>query len=266
MTTTKATPRGALPWLLFLFVSVLYSLWFYQLQSDTAALQTTADKDLSASEGSYTRAVRLKNDVSPIVIAKNDPFRDSSQWAYVAPSSPVGKSYTGVSLKDFSQLPHAPGVSVHLSSLAGKALENLFSDARRAGHPLALSSAYRSVSDQQALYDSYVVRHGREYTERYVAQPQTSEHHTGLAVDISDYSAGCLVSADDCSLSSASANWLATYAPLRGFILRYPDGKESITGVAYEPWHFRYIGPAAQQLTKSGLTLDEFVQKVESSS
>ena len=253
-------------WLILIAASGLYVAWFYQLQSQAESLQAAAAAQMSASAGSYTQVVEVKGAKLPIVIAKDNPFRSTSVWAYVAPSSPLPSSYAAANLQNFTTLPHANEADVHLLPVAGKALVKLFTAAENAGYPLALSSAYRSIADQKALYDVYLSRYGKAYVDKYVAFPRTSEHHTGLAVDISDYTPACLASADNCSLTASAASWLARHAPIYGFILRYPDGKESVTGVAYEPWHFRFIGKSASSLAASGQTLDEFVAKVKKSS
>ena len=129
-----------------------------------------------------------------------------------------------------------------------------------------ISSAYRSVSEQSALLKSYTATLGATTAHEYVARPGTSEHHTGLAVDVDDANAACQADAGRCAISPETAAWLATHAPAYGFIIRYPEGKKAVTGIAYEPWHLRYVGPAASTLTEAGLTLDEFVRKVDPAS
>lgn len=141
-------------------------------------------------------------------------------------------------------------------------LERIFAAAEDDGIELMLSSAYRSVSDQQALYDSFVAKQGQAMADLYVAKPGTSEHHTGLAIDFATASAACESDSDKCSLSVAAADWLLENGPKYGFIQRYPEGKQPLTGVAFEPWHYRYLGvPLAQAVSASGLTYDEAVKQ-----
>ncbi|MBO5994877.1 MAG: M15 family metallopeptidase, partial [Firmicutes bacterium] len=110
-----------------------------------------------------------------------------------------------------------------------------------------INTAYRSVQDQIDLADEYAIEYGPEYVKNYVADPGLSEHHTGLAIDL--------------YLESVDA-WAKIEArlPEFGFILRYPPGKEDVTGYGYEPWHIRYVGlDAAKEITAKNMTLEEYV-------
>ncbi len=142
---------------------------------------------------------------------------------------------------------------------AAEALEELFEAAREDGITLLANSGYRSYSVQENLYKRNLRLKGREHTEKYSAEPGASEHQTGLAMDI--------VSKDYQSLNEGFENtsafqWLSENAYKYGFILRYLQGKEEITGYAYEPWHYRYVGqPYSEYITKNNLTLEEFLSK-----
>ncbi|HWI63311.1 MAG TPA: D-alanyl-D-alanine carboxypeptidase family protein [Symbiobacteriaceae bacterium] len=139
---------------------------------------------------------------------------------------------------------------------AAQALETLFAAAKQAGIHLAGVSGFRSYETQQALYSYYVKVQGEETASRYSAQPGHSEHQTGLAMDVSGSTGKC--AADDCFADTPEADWLAKHAHEYGFIIRYPKGKESITGYAYEPWHLRYVGTAlSKQVAAAGVTLEE---------
>lgn len=121
------------------------------------------------------------------------------------------------------------------------------------GFSIPLLSGYRSYDYQSDLYNQYVARDGVEAADRYSARPGYSEHQTGLAFDIG--------SIDNNYGYTPAGQWLAQNAHTYGFIIRYPEGKESITGYMYEPWHVRYLGKdVAQQVYASGLTLEEFLQ------
>jgi D-alanyl-D-alanine carboxypeptidase len=124
------------------------------------------------------------------------------------------------------------------------------------------SSTYRSALDQRVIYDTFQSLYGKEYVHDYVAVPGASEHQTGLAVDIATASRDCSVDANACSLDADAMAWLRAHAADYGFIERYPSGKQSITGVAGEHWHYRYVGvPLAKALDGAHMTLDEFVQQ-----
>ncbi|MDQ6420149.1 M15 family metallopeptidase [Paenibacillus sp. LHD-117] len=144
---------------------------------------------------------------------------------------------------------------------AARALEKLFSGAEADGIYLAGVSAYRSHATQTKLFDRYVKRDGYEKARTYSALPGTSEHETGLAIDVTSSDGSC--AAADCFGDTEEAAWLAANAVKFGFIVRYPEGKDKITGYQYEPWHLRYVGDdLAEELASGGLTLEEYYNAV----
>lgn len=144
---------------------------------------------------------------------------------------------------------------------AAEALERLYDSAEGEGIFLAGVSAYRSHETQKKLFDRYVKRDGYEKARTYSALPGTSEHETGLAVDLTSGDGSC--AAADCFGETEEAAWLAKHAADFGFIIRYPKGKDDITGYQYEPWHLRYVGESlAGELADSGLTLEEYYNAV----
>lgn len=143
---------------------------------------------------------------------------------------------------------------------AAAALEEMFAAAEEDGIYLAGVSGYRSYEYQAFLFDTYVSIDGLEAAERYSARPGQSEHQTGLAMDISGSTGVC--AADDCFAGTPEAEWLAARAHEFGFIIRYPEGKEHITGYIYEPWHVRYLGKElARKVYESGLTYEEYLEQ-----
>lgn len=153
---------------------------------------------------------------------------------------------------------------------AADALIAMLNAAQKDGEPLYLVSSYRSVKRQTALFErktNYYMQQGMDRTQaeteaaKLVARPGTSEHNLGLAADI--VSADWYKTHDDLTAefeTTNAARWLREHAAEYGFILRYPAEKEAITGVAYEPWHYRYVGPtAARAITAQGLTLEEYL-------
>ena len=148
------------------------------------------------------------------------------------------------------------------------ALNALLNGAQKAGLPLYLVSAWRSPARQQALFArkvAWYLRRGYDggaaerQAARWVARPGTSEHNLGLAADL--VSARWYENHDDLTEEFAATPeyaWLCAHCAEYGFVLRYPPGKAQLTGVTYEPWHFRYVGRrAAQLLTSQGLCLEE---------
>lgn len=139
---------------------------------------------------------------------------------------------------------------------AAAALESLFAAAAQAGTPLAAVSGYRSEQTQADLYGQSVSEQGAAQADLHSARPGHSEHQTGLAMDVTSADGTCAV--QDCFGTTPAAAWLAAYAAEHGFIVRYPEGKEAVTGYAYEPWHLRFVGvDPARQLVSQGLVLEE---------
>ena len=119
-------------------------------------------------------------------------------------------------------------------------------------------SGWRSTQEQQEIWDNSLKENGASFTRDYVAVPGCSEHETGLAIDLGlrretiDFLRPEFPYTGFCTIFRKNA-------PRYGFIERYPSGKSHITGIAHEPWHFRYVGvPHAQIMTELGLTLEEY--------
>lgn len=145
---------------------------------------------------------------------------------------------------------------------AARALEQMFQEAKLNGIELYAVSAYRSFERQKMIFDAEINRVGREKAIEAVAYPGQSEHQTGLAVDISSKSVNLLLIQE--FENTPEGKWLAANAHHYGFILRYPKGKEVITGYKFEPWHFRYVGKdLAEILYEKRLTLEEYFSKVK---
>ncbi|MEF2248447.1 M15 family metallopeptidase [Paenibacillus sp. IITD108] len=144
---------------------------------------------------------------------------------------------------------------------AAEALEKMFAAADEDGAYLAGVSAYRSHEYQIQLFNRYVKEDGLEKARTYSAYPGTSEHESGLAIDVTRSDGKC--AASDCFGEMKEAAWLADHAHKYGFIIRYPEGKDKITGYKYEPWHLRYVGTElAEALAASGETLEEYYDAV----
>jgi len=127
--------------------------------------------------------------------------------------------------------------------------------AKQSGYELIIIDGYRSFDYQGKIFENYAEKKGMDYANQYVALPGTSEHQTGLAIDIGAFHEG--VYSDE--LSEAEIKWLKDNAYKYGFILRYPEGKESITGYSYEPWHYRYVGTSlAKKIYNLNITLEEY--------
>lgn len=146
--------------------------------------------------------------------------------------------------------------NIYMSEIAAENLENMFKAAKEDGINLYIVSGYRSSSYQNNLYYRSLKRRGREYTEKYVAQANHSEHQTGLAADISSESIGYkLISAFE---HTEEGRWLDKNAYKYGFILRYKKDRVEDTGYGFEPWHFRYVGKdIAKYIYENNLILED---------
>ncbi len=147
---------------------------------------------------------------------------------------------------------------------AARALEKMFAAAMdEEGYTLYMISGYRSFEHQTGTYNSVKKAKGEEYANQFIAVPGHSEHQTGLAMDITN-----IDHMDDDHEKQLGTMpegiWLRENAHRFGFILRYPEGKEDITGYSYEPWHFRYVGvELATEIYTKGVTLDEYMQTIQ---
>lgn len=170
---------------------------------------------------------------------------------YVAPIEPDITYINGILIANKTYaLPstYNPGVD----PAANAALQQMFADAKAQGLNLFVRSGFRSYATQRSLYNGYVKRDGVAAADRYSARPGHSEHQTGLAFDINK--------ANSSFAGSPEAIWLAANCHKYGFIIRYPEGKEAITGYIYEPWHVRYLGvETATAVFNSGLCLEEYL-------
>ena len=140
--------------------------------------------------------------------------------------------------------------------------EQLRTVLKQKGIQIELDSVYRSVARQKEIAAEFTQKYGADYVKKYVAVPGYSEHHTGLAVDICLVVDGKII--DDNDEMIAQKEIFAQIHPLLteyGFILRYPQGKDNITGYSYEPWHFRYVGKeTAKKINDAGLTMEEYMK------
>ncbi len=153
-------------------------------------------------------------------------------------------------------IPFASGADKEEKYVAGviaKPLEELVNAAKEDGIILLGNSGYRSYKSQQDVYTSRIKTDGKKLADAYVAKPGFSEHQTGLCIDITNKSGNFVK-------GTKEADWLAENCYRFGFIIRYPYGKQNITGIEYEPWHIRYVGKeAAKYIYANRITLEEYL-------
>lgn len=132
--------------------------------------------------------------------------------------------------------------------------KGLVKSAKAENLTIVANSTFRTFDYQENLYNRYKTNNGKEYADSYAARAGYSEHQTGLAIDVST-----LNSTMDNFEETEEFKWLQEHAHEYGFILRYPEGKEFITGYNYESWHYRYVGiEIATEIKKLGITYDEY--------
>lgn len=147
-------------------------------------------------------------------------------------------------------------------------LQAMMDACRAEGLSPVICSSYRTWEKQENLYNNqvnklmaqgYSAEAAREEAAKAIAIPGTSEHQLGLAVDIVDLNNQNLDSSQE---DTAVQKWLMEHCWEYGFILRYPNGKSEITGIIYEPWHYRYVGrEAAKEITEAGICLEEYLMR-----
>jgi len=149
-----------------------------------------------------------------------------------------------------------------LSKAAIPSLRRLL-DAVGGQQDIQVCSGWRSGAEQEAIYQSALVEHGEEFTAKFVAKPGQSEHQTGIAVDLGIHApkkeAVCPEFPD-----SGVCRAFRQKAAAFGWVERYPAGKERITGIAHEPWHFRYVGfPHAAIISRHSFALEEYLEYIK---
>ncbi len=207
--------------------------------------------------------VFLKSDkiniIDDVIVMDNSCAENSGDWKLILVNSnnAIPKDYK-IELTQLSN-----GICV--DSRIYPDLQNMFDDAREQGVYPVVSEGYRTNEEQQSIMndkiscfidEGYSKNEAIKLAEDWVAVPGTSEHELGIALDIN---ADTSVSSDE-----EVYEWLADNAYRYGFILRYPHGKEHITGIDYEPWHYRYVGTeTASEIYSRQITLEEYLGVAE---
>ena len=256
---------------IFLFVSLIscasYVGFYYftnqqklDKKQQEAAQQLQDAKNLAAAKEAKrleTVYISLPN-TQPIKAMVSDYHQTDSIWMLVNKTNPIATIYAPVNLKipNIYTNPEKGDEERSVRADIEQPLIDMFAAAQTAGYSLMIGSGYRSANLQSIYFNSLASSVGESAANQSIARPGQSEHQTGLAVDISTVARNCYLS--DCFAETNDGIWLINNSYKFGFILRYPEGKESITEYNYEPWHFRYVGiDLAAALHESGLTLDE---------
>ncbi len=212
--------------------------------SSDESVATVDDMGLITAVGLGACTITVKSAVNSSAVAYVSVTvadSDAVEPTYINGILVVNKTYA---------LPKSYGSGVDATAQA--AFEEMAAAAKEDGISLWIASGYRSYDYQQGLYDRYVSNYGQAEADRFSARPGHSEHQTGLAFDLNVI--------DDSFAGTPEAEWIAANCYKYGFIVRYPEGKEDITGYKYEPWHVRYLGvETATAVYESGLTLEEYL-------
>lgn len=190
-----------------------------------------------------------------------EPAAASTAWNLILVNweNPLPEDFT---VPELTQLRNGHAID----SRAYPALQAMMDAARAEGFQPLICSSYRTWDTQEKLFsneaqawlnDGYSQSEAEAHAAMWVARPGTSEHQTGLAVDIVDQNHQLL---DEKQADTPAQQWLMAHCAQYGFILRYPEDKTGLTGVGYEPWHYRYVGvEAAMEITERGLCLEEYL-------
>ena len=245
----------------------------YQQKVEEVLLEDELDEELEnevleEGENKYSVDEILKNSKTQVLIQSSNDNTEDKKFS---------KDDWNLLLVN-KQHPVPEGYTFELGTIAGsmecdaRILPELFAmlqAARDDGVYLAVCSPYRDIERQQRLFERKIKTHmsnGHSYMEAYkkasqiVTVPGASEHQIGLALDIisNDYTV-----LNEGFEKTSAGKWLKEHCKEYGFILRYPRGKEYITGIDYEPWHFRYVGKeAATIIMENEITLEEFVESI----
>lgn len=215
-----------------------------KLYKKTSTDESTIGNDDKTSSSSHSTTKKTKKNKTTSTIkntTKGSVVSKVNEPTYVNGILIVNKTYA---------LPedYAPGVN----QTALNAYNEMKAAAAEDGVTLYIISDYRPYSSQERIYNNYVSQDGKAAADRYSARPGHSEHQSGLAFDLN--------SLEQAFKNTKEGKWIAANCYKYGFIIRYPEGKESITGYMYEPWHIRYLGKeTAEKVYKSGLTLEEYL-------
>jgi zinc D-Ala-D-Ala carboxypeptidase len=225
---------------LIVITVVVGYLVFFKNDNKVAAPQANQQ---SAAQAGHTGSVSLNNqEADKYTIDNPDSIYFIVNKKRALPAGYVPKNLVTIS-------------GQQLRSDTANAMNELLDGARGDGISYSIISGYRSYYYQDSVYGDYVKRDGQAKADTYSARPGHSEHQTGLAADLGTGTCNLEI----CFGDTAAGKWLLNNSYKYGFIVRYQQGKENLTGYQYEPWHIRYLGiDLASKVYKSGKTLEQY--------
>lgn len=257
---------GLVPWALLLG-AILFGCGFLFGTVRAQSAPTTDDTPVKTYTVPASAGQSSASDVPPVVpqapkVSDDPPQPVNEDWALllVNRDNPVPAGY---SVPDLVELRNNQSIDRR----AYPDLQRMMDDCRAAGLSPLICSSYRTNEVQTELFENKVAQYTAQEYDRteaealaaqWVARPGTSEHEVGLAVDIVDTAYQNL---DERQEQTDVQQWLLSHCAEYGFILRYPTEKSDLTGVQYEPWHYRYVGSAAGEIMEQGICLEEYLTK-----
>ena len=208
----------------------------------------------SDADGSNAEAGRLsKPEIDP-----DDPY-----LLLVNKTHPLDDTYKPDDLADIKYFAaDRDAAARYMRKEAAEHFHQMSEAAAVEGHEIVITTAYRSYGFQSVLWNNYVEKHGEAEANTFSARPGQSEHQTGLCTDVSSPSVNYQLTTD--YADTEEGRWLAEHCHEYGFIIRFPLGKEEITGYQYEPWHIRYVGTeAAAYIHQEQITLEEYLNVLD---
>jgi len=229
---------------------------------------------LAACSGEQTSKATTNNKNEKNVNKKDVlPISDPNDWRIILVNREhMLSKEIGIELTSITQNAKP---NMKIDSRIATSYQDMVAAAKKEGINLYLRSGYRAIKLQQTYYDASVKSYKSQGLSdeeasakalEYLQYPGASEHHTGLALDIISVEWQNTVEDLNATFENTDAfKWLDKNAAEYGFIIRYPKDKENITGIKYEPWHYRYVGKeVAAYLKEKGLTLEEYNEKIKS--
>lgn len=192
--------------------------------------------------------------INPLTLRNLDGYLTLANREYLLSSDYVPADLVSVTAK------HVSG-RFQLREKAHNALLEMFSAAAEAGYTLYVKSAYRSYKTQNTMYYNRLEKNNGK-DDGWVSYPGASDHQTGLGLDVLNYAWTQKSGMNAEFAKTAEAQWMAEHCHEYGFVIRYLEGKEEVTGIHYEPWHLRYVGrECAAYMKGHNYTLEEFTEE-----
>lgn len=248
--------KVALAFIGILAVSILVFLFFFFETADAPKTDQTSSQNQQSTNEQTKQADPDSFDKSRYSL--KDP---GSIWVVVNKKRSISTSYVPEELinPDVALMTSGTAEQQLIRSDVAVYVKALFNAAKKDNVNLVFGSGYRSANLQSSLYNQYVSVNGQQQADTFSARPGHSEHQTGLAFDVTSPSGQCFL--EICFADTAEGKWVAKNAHKYGFIVRYPNGKDLVTGYQFEPWHLRFVGKdLAKEIYSSGKTLEEFFE------